>query len=207
MSQEQSNSLGELRAELDTIDDAILDLIERRLEVSLQVAAAKEAKGDRQLKLRPRRQAEILERLKRRARHAAPQLVEEVWREIMAHSLQAQSPLEIVLAPSEQPELLEARARAHFGSAAPIRWAASASHALRAEIAGEAVAILSQPLVQRQGELRTFDVLTDDDGRAVAYAVGRVAEADVLLEPPGLGKTSAASGASLRCVATASLWR
>jgi chorismate mutase len=207
VTQEQSNSLGQLRAELDIIDDAILDLIERRLAASLQVAAAKDAEGDGLLKLRPRRQAEILERLKGRARHAAPELVEEVWREIMAHSLQAQSPLEIVLAPSEQPELLEARARAHFGSAAPIRWAASTSHALRAAIAGEAVAILSEPLDQRQGEVRTFDVLTDDGGRAVAYAVARVAEADAFREPPARGKTSAASGASQRCVATASLWR
>lgn len=207
MTQEQSSSLGRLRAELDTIDDAILDLIERRFAVSLQVAAAKEAEGDRRLKLRPRRQAEILERLKRSAKHAAPQLIEEVWREIMAHSLQAQSPLEIVLAPSEQPELLEARARAHFGSAAPIRWAASSSHAVRAAIAGEAVAILPKPLEQRQGELRMFDVLTDGDGRAVAYAVGRVAEPDAFGEPLARGKTSVASGASQRCVATASLWR
>lgn len=206
MTQEQSNSLGELRAELDTIDDAILDLIERRLEVSLQVAAAKEAKGDRHLKLRPRRQAEILERLKRRAQHAAPQLIEEVWREIMAHSLQAQSLLEVVLAPSEQPELLEARARAHFGSAAPIRWAASTSHALRAAVAGEAVAILCEPLEQPQADLRMFDVLTDSGDRTVAYAVGRVRETECSVELTR-GKTSAASGASLRCVATASLWR
>ena len=207
MTREKSNSLGQLRAELDTIDDAILDLIERRFAVSLQVAAAKEAEGDRKLKLRPRRQAEILERLKRRAKNAAPQLIDEVWREIMAHSLQAQSPLEIVLARSEQPELLEARARAHFGSAAPIRWAAGPSHAVRAAIAGEAIAILSEPLVHRQGELRTFDVLTDGYGRPVAYAVGRVAEADALVEPGAPGKTSAASGASQRCVATTSLWR
>ena len=55
----------------------------------------------------------------------------------MAHSLQAQAQTELVLAPAEQPELLEARVRAHFGSAAPIRWAASISHAIRSALAGE----------------------------------------------------------------------
>ena len=135
MTEEQLRGLAALRAELDRIDDEILGLIERRLAVSAEIATIKDAEGDRYLKLRPRRQAEILDRLKARAKRTPAKLVEQVWREIMAHSLQAQARTELVLAPAEQPELLEARVRAHFGSAAPIRWAASMSHAIRSALA------------------------------------------------------------------------
>ena len=131
VTQEQLQGLAALRAELDRIDDEILDLIERRLAASADIAAQKDAEGDRNLKVRPKRQAQILERLKARAGSARPELVSEIWRELMGASLQAQARTELVLAPSDQPELLEARVRAHFGSAPPIRWAASTAHAIR----------------------------------------------------------------------------
>ena len=111
----------------------------------------------------------------------------------MAHSLQAQARTELVLAPAEQPELLEARVRAHFGSAAPIRWAASISHAIRSALGGEVVAVISDPLPDSDGELRVFDVLKSEDGRAVAYAVGRIAADDVAIEQPSARPSRAKS--------------
>ena len=81
------------------------------------------------------------------------------------HGLQAQARTELVLAPSDQPELLEARVRAHFGSAPPIRWAASTAHAIRAALVGEAIAIVSEATTEAEGELRVFDALTTEDGR------------------------------------------
>src|SRR6266700_1895440 len=184
VTKEQLQGLAALRAELDRIDDEILGLIERRLAASAEIAAQKDAEGDRHLKLRPRRQAQILDRLKTRAGRAAPELIEKVWREIMAHSLQAQASTELALAPCDQPELLEARVRAHFGSAAPIRWAASTSHAIRSALRGEAVAIVPEPLPEGEGELRVFDVLRAEDGSVVAYAAGRVAAAEISVELP-----------------------
>jgi 3-deoxy-7-phosphoheptulonate synthase len=180
----QLQGLAALRAKLDQIDDQVLDLIEMRLSASADIAALKEAEGDRRLKVRPRRQANILERLKARASRATPELIDEIWREIMAHSLQSQARTELVLAPSEQPELLEARVRAHFGSAAPIRWAASTSHAIRSALVGEAIAIIPEPLPDSEGELRVFDMLKSEDGRPIAYAVGRVAVDDVAIAAP-----------------------
>ena len=183
LKKQQLQRLDALRAELDRIDDEILGLIEQRLAASADIANAKIAQGDRHLKVRPLRQAQILERLKARTSRAAPVLVEEVWRQIMAHSLQAQASLEIVLAPSEEAELLESRVRAHFGSAAPMRWAATSSHAVRAAMIGEAIAILPEPLAETHGDLRVFDVVRGEDDRAIADAVGRVAAHDIAIQP------------------------
>jgi len=191
---ERLQGLDASRAEIDRIDDNILELIERRLAVSLDIAARKETDGDLHLKVRPRRQREILERLQAHARRATPELVDQVWREIMAHSLQSQARTELVLAPSGQPELLEARVRAHFGSAAPIRWAASTPHAIRSALVGEAIAVIPEPLAAPEGELRMFDVLTAEDGQPIAYAVGRLAAADVTLDPPAPALAKACAG-------------
>ena len=184
MTKTKPEGLAVLRAELDRLDDQILALIERRLSASGEIAALKDAEGDRHLKLRPRRQEEILERLKSRANRAEPELVDKVWREIMAHSLQAQAHTELVLAPSDEPELLEARVRAHFGSAVPTRWAASTSHAIRSALRDEAIAIIPEALPEAEGDLRVFDVIKAEDGKAVAYALGRVAASEIAIELP-----------------------
>lgn len=174
--------LESLRAELDRIDDRIIELIDARLAASSAIAARKDAEGNRLLKIRPRRQAEIIKRLENRAIHAAPELISAVWSQIMAHSLQSQARTELVLAPAEQPELLEMRVRSHFGSAAPICWASNTGEAIRRALAAEAIAILPHPLPEAAGELRMFDIIRADDGAPIAYAVGRVAEEDVATE-------------------------
>ena len=105
MTQEPLQGLAALRTKLDRIDDQILDLIEQRLSATADIAKVKDAQTDCHLKVRPRRQAQILARLKERAKVAAPELVTPSWCEIMAHSLQAQARTVLVLAPSTEPEL------------------------------------------------------------------------------------------------------
>jgi 3-deoxy-7-phosphoheptulonate synthase len=178
MTNSENATLESLRAELDQIDDAIFELIERRLAASSAIAAKKDAEGDHRLKIRPGREAAIVARLQARSTRAAPELIEAVWTELMAHSLQAQSRTEIVLAPVDDAELLEMRVRSHFGSAAPLRWATNAGEAIRRALSEEAIAILPHPLSEAAGELRVFDVIRGEDGSAIAYAVGRVAEED-----------------------------
>ncbi len=173
-------SLGELRAELDRIDDQILELIERRLAVSTDVAARKNEAGDRHLKIRPRRQSDIVKRLGGRARIARPELIAAVWRDLMAHSLQAQARTELILTSSDSPDLLEARVRAHFGSAAPLRWVGSVSQAIRLALKSEAIAVLPEPLPDGEADLRVFEIIRTEAGEAIAYAVGRVSIDDAM---------------------------
>jgi 3-deoxy-7-phosphoheptulonate synthase len=178
VTQKQSQGLAELRAELDAIDDQILDLIDRRLAASGEIAARKNEEGDRHLKIRPKRQAQILERLKKRAKRAQPELINEVWRQVMAHSLQAQAETQLVLVADDNPELLEARTRAHFGSAAPIKWSTSTAQAIRQALEGEVIAILPEPLAD--GDLRVFDIVRTESGKPLGYVVGRVGDDDAI---------------------------
>jgi len=172
-------SLERLRAELDAMDQSILELVERRLAASAAIARRKDAAGDRRLKIRPRRQHDVVQQLQAKARRASPVLVASVWKELMAHSVQAQARTEIVLAPADDAHLLEARVRAHFGSAPALSWASSEAGAIRRALLAEVIAILPHPLTQPTGDLRVFDVIRSEDGAPVAYAVGRVAQEDV----------------------------
>jgi 3-deoxy-7-phosphoheptulonate synthase len=179
MDPEQEETLEALRAEIDRLDGSILELIEQRLTASRAIARRKDAEGDRRLKIRPRRQDEVVRGLQAKARRAAPALIASVWKELMAHSVQAQARTELVLAPVADADLLEARVRAHFGSAPPLSWATSEAGAIRRALLGEAIAILPHPLTEAAGDLRVFDVIRSEGGKPVAYAVGRVAEEDV----------------------------
>ncbi|HEY0027812.1 MAG TPA: 3-deoxy-7-phosphoheptulonate synthase [Allosphingosinicella sp.] len=165
------------RAEIDAIDDQILDLIERRLAAAAAIAAAKAP--DTRLKLRPSRQAEVIARLQRRANAASPQAIRAVWRELMAHSLEAQAPTRLIVAPGADLRLTGAL-RGAFGSAPAIEYAGSAADALDRAATEEAVAILAEaPAVLAEG-LLPFQKLLAEDGTPLGIAIGRIAPEDSL---------------------------
>jgi len=169
------------RGEIDAIDGQILDLIERRLAAAGAIAAAKAQ--DSRLKLRPRRQAEVIARLQRRARTASRQAVRAVWTELMSHSLEAQAPTRLLVAPGADPRLAGAL-RGAFGSAPTIEVAGSAAEALDRASSDEAIAILPEaPAILPDG-LLPFQKLVAEDGTVIGIAVGRVASEDALGLPP-----------------------
>jgi chorismate mutase len=180
-------TLAALRGEIDSIDDAILELIERRLRVSRSIAAAKAEQAGGRLTLRPRRQAAVVARLQRRAASVPPAAVAAVWRELMACGLQIQAPTELVLSGAAGRPLLEAQARAQFGCVAPVSWEADPAKALRRAMEEEAVAIIAGALPEVPEALAIFDMLRDAAGAPVAYVIGRVAAEDACLPPPGAG--------------------
>jgi chorismate mutase len=176
-------SLAQLRQTIDALDDEILDLIERRLAASRAVAELKSVRPDGHLWMRPRREQEVIARLCRRASIAPDRLVELIWRELMAFSLQAQVRTELVLH-GPDPERLAALARSRFGAAAPIRIAASPAEAIEAARSGDAVAIIAldgapEWAADLPPPLSLFDWICDSDGRRRAAAVGRIAPADL----------------------------
>lgn len=169
------NLLARVRGQLDQIDHEILKLIDRRLSLCGEIAAAKQ--GGNVLKLQPRRQKEVIERLGASASVASTELVRHIWRELMAHSLQLQAPTKFLLVRDGSEERLLRLLREAYGSAAPIELASDQESALGTAKCEEAVAVLaSQPIPHLLNGIRIFDTLSDE-GRPCAWLVGRVESA------------------------------
>jgi len=113
------DTLDALRRAIDSVDDAMHDLLMKRAALSERVRAAKGVAVSHVF--RPGREAAILQRLV--ARHTGtlpPAVVAQVWREIIAASVRLQTSFEIaVYAPRTKPHVLDL-ARAHFGALTPI---------------------------------------------------------------------------------------
>jgi len=88
--------LGEIRAEIDSLDEQLHTLISRRARLAQQVGISKHAAGHVVDFYRPEREAQVLRR--RLARNAGPLRNEEIarlFREIMSACLAQQEPLKV----------------------------------------------------------------------------------------------------------------
>ena len=108
-------ALARLRREIDTVDDAIQDLIVKRTALVAKIGKSKARAGGRVL--RPGREAAVLRRLVSRHTGAfpAPALV-RMWRELMAASAGIQAPFSLAVHMPEEGSGLAEVARAQFGS-------------------------------------------------------------------------------------------
>src|SRR5205085_2505548 len=95
-----------LRTEIDRIDTQLLELMETRLDCSAAIAAAKAQDDDAQLRLRPAREQQVIDRLVRRAGSMPAPAITAIWRELMGANLQAQGGVNIVVHCPEQPVLV-----------------------------------------------------------------------------------------------------
>ena len=129
--------LGELRKEIDAIDDAIHDLLLQRAEVVRRVGAVK---GVGQVALRPAREAMILRRLAAKHRGELPvPVILRMWRELISGLTQLQGRFGVVVfAPDEQKRGFWDVARDHFGSFAPMTAAKTPVAVVRAVSEGTA---------------------------------------------------------------------
>lgn len=136
--------LAALRAEIDTLDDALHDLLMRRVEVVTRLAASR-AKGDGPA-IRPGREAVILRRLLGRHRGALPRpALVRLWRELLWAHTTLQAPLSVAAALDEAgTEVL----RAHLGLAAPVTRCADEAAAIGAFEAGR-TALVALPVPGR----------------------------------------------------------
>lgn len=177
-----SQTLEARRAEIDAIDDAILDLMEQRLACARAVAAIKADSGEPSLALHPRRETEVLTRLGGRASAMPKAALRTIWRELMAVSLQAQRRTIIAVAASRQPVLVARALADHFGNAAPVVQAPDAADALDCARDRGGIAVIElHPLsdwwiaLVEERQLRIFDAVRDADGRIIALCAGRMA--------------------------------
>jgi chorismate mutase len=128
------NDLDQLRRQIDEIDDALHDLLLKRMQVVDGIAKAKvSAGGDpgKALAMRPGREAVVMRRLlgRHKGRFPAAALI-RMWREMMGAVTGMQGPFAIaVCVPDEQRGFWD-MARDHFGVQVPMRRHATAAQVL-----------------------------------------------------------------------------
>lgn len=112
-------TLSGLRAEIDRLDDALVDLMVDRARLVAAIGSLKGAGGEPVL--RPGREAEILRRLLARAGSAieGAQVV-RVWREIVSAAVRQQGPFTVACSIPENGPSCWALARDQYGWATPI---------------------------------------------------------------------------------------
>lgn len=109
-------ALDDLRRDIDAIDDQLLNLIDRRVEIGREIARAKGPNGGPFL--RPGREAAILRRLSQQARPPlSASLIGRIWREILISNLAQQTAVTVAFSGGDGVHLL---VRDHFGSSAQV---------------------------------------------------------------------------------------
>ncbi|MEE8439364.1 MAG: chorismate mutase [Micropepsaceae bacterium] len=121
-----TETLGEFRAEIDTLDESLHDLLIRRAEITRAIAKVKqpvtESDGKVPPAIRPAREAQIIRHLLSRHKGDLPRrVIVRIWREIISASLQAQTKFHIHVYTGHDQGAFGDLVHAHFGSLTPVR--------------------------------------------------------------------------------------
>ncbi len=118
--------LSQLRAEMDEIDDGLLALLAKRLEVTARVKANKQVSAQNwPLPIRPAREAQILRRLLANAEGTAvsPELLVRLWRGILSDSSNRQQKITLHVSRHLNANIgYRLRLRDHFGPLEVEEW-------------------------------------------------------------------------------------
>lgn len=173
-------ALAALRHEIDLVDDQLLALFQKRLALAARVGRAKDAPAGPHLKLRPDREAAVLERMRARAHPDTLEAVESLWRQIVGWGLARQGRLQVrVWSPVDAARAFDG-ARLRFGDAAQMRMEQDPQTALAFAAEGGGVAVLAINAGDPWwiGLRREWSALSVFDGfggeTPMALAVGRI---------------------------------
>jgi chorismate mutase/prephenate dehydratase len=124
--------LSGLRAEIDSIDHQMLDLLNRRARCAQEVGKIKSRHGEAGFPYRPEREAQVLRRIAELNPGPLPEgAVRQIFREVMSACLALELPLKVAyLGPAGT--FSESASRRHFGSAPTFLPQASIDEVFRA---------------------------------------------------------------------------
>ncbi len=115
-----NKKLEELRAEVDRLDAELLSVLERRIAIVKDIAAAKEDDGTH-LAFRPGREAQVLRGiLEKHQSDLSDAVVASIWREIISAVCRMQKPQSVSITAPEKSVGYWDLARMHFGSGTPM---------------------------------------------------------------------------------------
>lgn len=134
--------INDLRVEIDDVDNRLLELIARRLELAGQVRKAKS--GVRVW--RPSREHSLVRDLSETSENTPPELVARIWAELMSASLALQGPMRLHISLEGDALNNWSTVRDRFGAALPTISYPTTSAALAAAYAEEeGVAVVPAP--------------------------------------------------------------
>ncbi len=137
---DRETDLDDLRQEIDGLDDAIHDLLIRRVEIVEKISTVKKQDTAGNGTIRPGREAQIVRRLLDRHKGALSRtVVSRVWRELIAALCRLQGPLQVAVCAPEKSVGYWDLARSHYGSATPMSLHHSAQIVLRMVSEGDGV--------------------------------------------------------------------
>ncbi len=132
MSDAGNQVLDRIRAEIDSIDSAMHDLLIRRSAVIDELIAVKGAQTPGTA-FRPGREADMMRRfVMRHEGHLPLTTIEHIWREIIATFTAMQAPYSIISGPASDDLAMRDVVRFYFGFSVPVSAAASNEAALEA---------------------------------------------------------------------------
>lgn len=142
-----SKAINKLRRKIDAIDDAMHDLLMRRVEIVEQVGALKDGVPG-ELYVRPEREAKILRRLVKRHKGRFPAaVVARMWRELLASMTSLQGPFSVAVCAPEKSVGFWDLARDHYGSSTRMSLHRTAAPVLDAVFNGQVtIGLLPSPV-------------------------------------------------------------
>jgi chorismate mutase-like protein len=180
-----AQQLGALRAEIDSIDSRLHDLLMRRTEIAVQVGEVKAkvqplggTPADGAKFIRPAREALILRRLVARHKGKLPKaVILRMWREMISALLQVEGPFVVAVQAPRGDTALWDLARDHYGSRVRITPLADGKAVLAAVNRGRAtVGILPMP---KAGERAPWWPALDEAGGKTPHVMGRLPFGDI----------------------------
>jgi chorismate mutase-like protein len=177
--------LADLRAEIDTIDSQLHDLLMRRTDLAVQVGEVKArvqplggTPADGAKFIRPAREALILRRLVARHQGKLPKaVIVRMWREMISALLQVEGPFLVAVQAPKGDTALWDLARDHYGSRVGISPLPENGDVLAAVTRGKAtVGILPMP---RLGERSPWWPQLLSNGEGVPHIMGRLPFGDI----------------------------
>jgi len=116
-----NNKLEALRTEIDRLDDELLNVLEQRISIVKDIAAAKKDQAVEGPAFRPGREANVLRRiLTKHASDLPDEVVARMWREMISAVCRMQRPHNVSITAPEKSVGYWDLARCHFGSATPM---------------------------------------------------------------------------------------
>ena len=159
----KTDTLDDLRREIDGVDTSIHDLIVRRTEI---VERVREVKRDTLVKIRPAREAEILYRLMTRHTGPFPKCeLAHMWREMIVATLSFEGPFSVAVYVTDEIPGYWDLARDQYGSFTPMtRHSSNRSVVEAVRIQNATLGIL--PLPQRDGSENWWRFLVSETPEA-----------------------------------------